>query len=669
MTLRLRALLLLLIFGTLPIATTLAQQTEPKISKPTAPVAPAAGQPLPTVPAAVAHKLETADLEAFFDGILPLQLERGDIAGATVLVMKDGQILLEKGYGYSDLKSKKPIDPANTMFRLASISKLFTWISVMQLAEQGKLNIDADVNQYLDFRIAPAFDKPITLRNLMTHTGGFEEESRDVIVTDPKHSPTLREFVIQNQPRRMYPPGEIPAYSNYGVGLAGYIVQRVSGQPFESYVAEHIFQPLGMTHSSFSQPLPDALKPFVSEGYDSSTLKPPIGFELFHPMPAGGLASTASDMGRFGQALLNGGELDGHRILQPDTLKAMWTRQFAASNQMPAMCMGFYQVWRNQLRFVGHGGDLVAFHSMFLVEPTEKLVLFISYNSAGGERKTRPEWLRGFADRYYPQPPEPALRKATASEMKPYVGTYQTTRRADSTKMKLGDLLDYVHASADSKDGVLKFDGLKDLRGHVFKWGPLENGLWRAEDGQEKLFGIQNGSGKVIRLARDFPGVQLQRVPWYENDRLILPALGASVLILAAVVLASLIRLGRRLFLPSRAPLSEQPGTIWLTAGPRAAAFVWMAVVAWVTAIFVKITISTSMPPTDALDKYFVLCNLLTALAIVCSVCAVIGYARMWQRDGIRWISRVKFTLVVLACVFLTWFAIHWNVIGPAHRF
>src|ERR1039457_405213 len=282
---------------------------------PTAKAPPAAvpvTQPpaMPPVTAAPtpAHPLDQADLNAFFDGILPLQLERSDIAGASVLVMKDGNVLLEKGYGYADLKSKKPVDPKSTIFRLASISKIFTWISVMQLEEQGKLNLDIDVNQYLDFQIRPAFNKPITLRNLMTHTGGFEETVNNIILADPKKAVSLRDQLIQNQPMRIFPPGEIPAYSNYGVGLASYIVQRASGEPFEQYVQDHIFAPLAMTHSSFYQPLQKPLADLPSQGYRSNTTKPPVGFELFSPVGAGGVSSTAADMGRLGQALLNGGE-------------------------------------------------------------------------------------------------------------------------------------------------------------------------------------------------------------------------------------------------------------------------------------------------------------------------------------------------------------------------
>src|SRR3984885_887525 len=418
------------------------------------------------------HALESADLEAFFDGIIPLQLERSDIAGASVLVMQNGQVLLEKGYGYADLKSKKQVDPATTLFRLASISKLCTWVSVMQLVEQGKLNLDTDVNQYLDFQIRPAFSKPITLRNLMTHTGGFEEEDRDIIVTNPSHAVALRDFLIRNQPQRMFAPGTIPAYSNYGVGLAGYIVQRVSGEPFEQYVEQHIFTPLKMLHSTFYQPPPTPLRKLPSEGYPTDTEKPPIGFEIFNPAPAGGVSSTAADMGRFAQALLNGGELDGNRILKPQTLQAMWTPQFRASDQLPPICMGFYETWRNGLRWIGHEGDLVAFHSLFMLEPSKKLMLFISYNSAGGGEKPRPEIIDMFTDRYFPGEAKPSFISLPRKELTAIEGVYQSTRREDSTSVKLLSLLSQRVATVD-KTGALHLSNIKDLRDHPIKWKPV----------------------------------------------------------------------------------------------------------------------------------------------------------------------------------------------------
>lgn len=660
----------------LPVPYSLAQkEIVPKTAPPTV---PSSTKPMSTIPPAANHALTPTDLETFFDGIIPTQLERSDIAGATVLILKDGQVLLKKGYGYSDLEKKKLVDPDTSMFRLASISKLFAWTSVMQLAEQGKLDIDADINKYLDFQIAPAFGKPVTLRNLMTHTGGFEEEVRDILLTDASQAPTLRDFLIANQPRRIFPPGQISAYSNYGVGLAGYIVQRVSGEPYEQYVANHIFTPLGMTHSSFHQPLEAAHVPLVSEGYGSSTDKPVVGFEIFNPAPAGGVSSSAADMGRFAQALLNGGTLDSdsavsrgarpaQRILKPETIKLMWTRQFAASDALPAMCMGFYQTWRNGLHFIGHDGDLIAFHSMFHLEPKENLVIFVSYNSAGSAGKARGEILNFVADRYYPYTSNPEFQKLPLRELKEIEGTYHSTRRSESNKLKLADLASQFTAKVD-KDGVLKVEVSKDLRGHVRKWRPLGKDLWQVDGDQPRIFAIRDERGNIVRVASNFGGSQLERVMWYENSKLISPLVLSSLAILMAVVIATLQRLGRRLFLSRRPPLYEQPGTLWLTSGPRVASFVWVAL-AVTLAIILSIIDNDSVPPAHTFDKYFVFLNIFTFIAILLSLFAVVSGLLIWPRSGLRLITKIKFSLVAVSCIFLVWFSLHWHLLGPAYHY
>src|ERR1700739_1657723 len=643
----------------------LAQSPTVKAPAPTSPFAePQAMKPGTSAPTPT-HSLDQADLTAFFDGILPLQLERSDIAGASVLVMKDGDVLLQKGYGYADVESKKPVDPTSTIFRLASISKLFTWVSVMQLEEQGKLNLDTDVNQYLDFQIRPAFNKPVTLRNLMTHTAGFEETLDDIIITNPKQAVSLRDYVIANQPMRIYPPGVIPAYSNYGVGLASYIVQRTSGEPFEQYVQEHIFGPLGMTHSSFYQPLQKPLVQLPSEGYRSNTTKPPVGFEIFNPVGAGGISSSAADMGRFGQALLNGGDVDGKRILKPETLALMWTPQFRASDQLPPICMGFYLDWRNHLRWIGHEGDLIAFHSLFFVEPTQKIVLFVSYNSAGGGGEPRPEIINFFSDRYFPGAPDVQYLKTPAKDLKGIEGTYEATRRDDTTKSKLSTLFSQRSASVD-KDGVLTINGVKDLRGHPIKFKSIGKDLWQSEGEQQHIFAIRDADNRVVRLAVDFPGVQFQRVPWYENKTWVMIALWSSIGVLVLVVFASLIRNLRRLFQRRRTRPEPQPGTIWLTATPRMAAFIWVLFLGTLLGYF-AVKGDDLMPPTPAWFKWFVVENFVTMLAIVISTLAVIAGIDAWGRS-IRVITKFKFTFVALACAFLSWFAIHWHIIGPTHR-
>jgi len=624
----------------------------------------AADSPAPaSTPVHEAHALVKEDLEAFFDGIIPLQLERSDVAGATVLVMHGSDTLLLKGYGFRDLKKKEPVDPAATIFRLASISKLFTWTAAMQLVEQGKLDLDAGIDRYVDFPVNDG--QHLTLRNLMTHTSGYEETVRNVIVTDPKRYAGLREFLVQNQPHRLFPPGTIPGYSNYSVGLGSYIVQRVSGERFEDYVVAHIFAPLGMTHSTFFQPPPKPLAGLPSEGYPSSTRKSAIGFELFSPAGAGGVSSSAADMGRFGQMLLNGGELDGRRIIKRETLSEMWKPQFRASDQLPPIGLGFYQTWRNQLKWSGHQGDLVAFHSLFFVEPEQKLVLFISYNSAGSSRRTRPELLEAFSDRYFPSELQQTFID-TKGTLKDIEGTYQSTRRADSTILKLFALFGQSHALID-KEGVLHVDTMKDLRGHPYGWKPIGPDLWQQIDDQGKLFGIRGANGKIERIAGAFAAGQIQRVPWYEDRRVAFAALGLSALIGVCVLFNVLLRLARHLILQSSEPVAPAD-RVALTGWCKASMIYWIALLSALAVMF-HLFEDDSLPPTSEWDKYFLMGDMLLVVAVLMSLGVAVSTFRIWRRPAVNPISRIKYTLVAFACLYFSGFAIHWHGITPVHRF
>ncbi len=616
---------------------------------------------------APAHTLDSADVTAFFDGLVPMQLERSDIAGATVLVVQNGQVLLAKGYGYTNWKTKKPVDPTTSIFRLASISKLFTWISIMQLEEQGKVDLDADVNRYLDFKIRPAFDKPITLRNLMTHTPGFEDVWRDNLVSDPEKSPSLRDFLIKNQPKRIYPPGVVAAYSNYGGGLACYIVQRISGEPFEQYVQEHIFTPLGMTHSSFYQPLPSRLELERSEGYHNNTEAPSLGFEFYSPVGAGALSSTAADIGRFGQALLNGGELDGQRILRPDTIAAMWTPQFSTSDRLPALCLGFYQMRYNHLTWVGHEGDLIAFHSLFAVEPTHKLVLFVSYNSAGEKEKVRAEVLSMFTDRYFPAETNRKFINVSSQEAKSIEGYYLETDRPDSTRSAILNPTQNGHHATVNEDGTLSVSGMEDLRGHSIHWKPVDKDLWQQEGGQKHLFVIRDGASRVLRLAYDAPYMQYERMPWYEDSAFVFAAIKICLGVMAMVMLAPIIRLVQRVCFRKRLRPAPQPGTQWLPWNTQLLAWLWSILFSVVIG-FVYLCPDLTLMRSDW-EREFWLVNAATALALVLSLVAVISSPLIWRRTELRRITKLKFSLVALSSLVLSWFAVHYHFIGSVTRY
>src|SRR5205809_3067196 len=219
-------------------------------------------------------ELTKADFETFLDALIPSQLRNRNIAGAVVSVVKDGQVLFQKGYGYADFEAKKPVLPEQTLFRPGSISKLFTATAVMQLVEQGKLDLDRNVNDYLDFTIPKTYPEPVTLRQLLTHTAGFEETLKNLFVAHENEIKPLRTYLLNQIPARIFPPGKVPSYSNYGFTLAGYIAERVSGEEVERYIDNHILKPLRMTNSTFNQPLPPELAAQMSKGYLNAAKQP-----------------------------------------------------------------------------------------------------------------------------------------------------------------------------------------------------------------------------------------------------------------------------------------------------------------------------------------------------------------------------------------------------------
>ena len=500
---------------------------------------PAVAQPVPPATPPQSHALTADDLDAFLAGYMPLALEHSDIAGAVVAVVKDGRVLFEKGYGVSDVDKETPVDPRTTMFRPGSVSKLFTWTAVMQLAQQHKLDLDTDINTYLDFRIPPAFGKPITLRNLMTHTPGFEETDKNLFLTDPKKYVSLETAIKAWVPSRVFPPGEIPAYSNYGAALAGYIVQRVSGEPFELYVARHIFAPLGMTHSTFVQPLPKALEPYMSKGYNTA-FKKPEAFELIPMSPAGGLSASADDMAHFMIAHLNNGAYGGARILEPDTAVKMHGIAYQHTPGIPPMAYGFYHLDENGHDIVAHGGDTLWFHSDLILILDQRVGMFVSQNSPGNPPfGIRGELFKEFMNRYFPPAPlakEPTLKTAKADGAA-IAGDYIVSRNSFDDILSIGTLFGQAKASVND-DGTVSLDLLKDLAGTPHKFREVRPFVWREMHGSHLLL-AKRADGHVTELVSDdVPQIlALLRAPWWQSQALNLPLFAGMLAMLALTVI------------------------------------------------------------------------------------------------------------------------------------
>jgi len=483
--------------------------------------------------------LTKQDFETFLDALIPSQLQTRNIAGAVVSVVKDGQVLFQKGYGYADFEAKKPVLPDQTMFRPGSISKLFTATAVMQLVEQGKLNLDHDVNEYLDFEIPKTYPEPITLRRLLTHTSGFEETLKNLFVAHESDMKPLRTYLVNQMPARIFPPGKIPSYSNYGFTLAGYIVERVSGEKFERYIVNRILKPLKMNNSTFDQALPPQLALQMSKGYLNATKKP-RDFEFVEAAPAGALSTTAADMTRFMLAFLQDGTVDGVSILKPETVRLMETRQLDLNPMICGLGVTFMEYRMNPVRVIGHGGDTIYFHSDMVLIPDAHVGYFLSYNSLGKNvGGGRGEVQRAFVNRYFPiqgeQKVDVDLNTAKA-DGRAVSGVYDGTRRSDTTFLRLVALMDQFGVKSD-KDGILTVEENKNQNGELKKWKEIAPLVYNEVDGSERIAFRRDASGKVTEML-PFPAIyEGQRVPWFNDKRLVQPVISGSLLLAALTVL------------------------------------------------------------------------------------------------------------------------------------
>src|SRR6202789_1611532 len=503
--------------------------------------APQATAPPATAPAGAtaAVPLTADDLNAWLDGYMPYALHTGDIAGAVVAVVKDGQIVTARGFGYSDVAKRTPVDPKLTLFRPGSVSKLFTWTAVMQQVEQGKIDLDADVNQYLDFKIPARDGKPVTMRELMQHVAGFEEQAKGIMSEDPK-SPGFEALLKQWVPERVFAPGSTPAYSNYGASLAGYIVQRVSGEAFDDYIEKHLFAPLDMQHSSFRQPLPEALVPLMSKGYVLGSGEP-HPFEIVGASPAGALSSSGEDMAHFMIAQLQNGEYHGNRILSAETAEKMHNSPLTILPPLNRMELGFFETNINGREVIGHLGDTNYFHTSLHFFLKEGVGFYVSFNSPGKDGAAgslRTALFDDFADRYFPVSEAAAQvdAKTAAAHAAMLVGHWVNSRGSQSNFLAAVGFIGQTKVSLGPKgELVVPFNGLNQKPLHWVEVAPF---LWRDRDGHERLAAkVENG--KVVRLSIDLlsPFMVFERAPWYQDGAWLLPLLYASLGALALTAL------------------------------------------------------------------------------------------------------------------------------------
>ncbi|WP_253188646.1 serine hydrolase domain-containing protein [Actinomyces naeslundii] len=610
----------------------------------------------PREPPSGEHQLTAEDVNAWLDGKLPDALKNGDIPGAVVTVVKDGQVVTARGYGWADTGASggQPVavDPQKSLFRVASVSKIPTSIAAMQLVEQGKVDLDADISAYLDFEIERRFDEPLTLRHLLTHSAGFEEHGSLTPTTD------LEAYVKNDPPTQAFAPGTTPGYSNYGMALAGYIVQRVSGQPFETYVREHVLEPAGMTTSTYEQPLPKDMADLLGPGYTSTGEEVP--FELMGDFPAGSLTVSAPDFAAFMNAQLS----RSPKLLREETWEQMWSPGLGEDklgNRAKAgeMGLGYFDLSRHGRRIVGHGGDIQGWHSQFELYPEEKTGIFISYNGDGNgsdsSNNLREDLAQGFADRYFPGDAVKASgSKDSAERARQVAGSYVPSRTFWTTFLSAW-MPAYSSVSIEhTGDGKLKVDKTQYVE--------VEPWVWRQVDGRGAI-AAQVKDGKVVSLSQE-PAFTL--LPTTLLQQALVPVFGVCLVLLLVVTVAWPIGALRRRRALKRGQEVGAP-VPWLTRVARGGGVLALAAqLTWISLLVVIMTNSSTI--TDGSFTWLIpvarCAQVLQALGVVAVIPAAVDLVMSLRRRA-GWRRITMSSVLLTALVALAWWAWAGNALVP----
>lgn len=614
------------------------------------------------VNAAAANLNDPDVVAAFVDGVVQPMMVNNNSPAGTVAIIKDGQLVFAKGYGFQNKEKNIPVDAATTLFRPGSISKLFTWLAVMQLVEQGKLDLDTDVNTYLNnFKIVETFDDAVTLRSIMTHTAGFEDGALGyLIIDDPDKVMPLAEAMKIYQPLRVNPPGTQTSYSNYATALAGLIISNVSGLSFNDYIKQNILDPLGMNDSSFEEPLPKRLADNMAVSYsleNGKYVEKP--FEIIANFgPAGSMSATATDMMKFAQAIINGGELNGQRILKTSTLKEMLTRNFSHDERMMGMALGFYETDHNGVRIVGHGGDTSWFHSDLSIDLEDNLAFFVSFAGPGGGT-VRSTFVDAFYNEFFPReeaaPVPPAEFKERAGQ---YAGDYGFWRNNFSS-------IERAMRGVSSLKIIPTEDNTLTLvfAGKAKQYAEVEKNLFRQMDSgisilpglSPRLIAFQeNDNGDITGFVMDgLPFMSLRKLPAYET-----PGFNFSLLGLAFFIL--LMVLFRRFFQRSGIKAMPTADQSAIQAEVYAAAANWLVLITG--AIVIAIVADEMFSHIPVLFKLWLIMPVIATLAGLYLLYKTVVVWRQGLLAG-TW-ARIRFSVVALSALFTCWFYYFWNILG-----
>lgn len=612
--------------------------------------------PLPEHPPAQvlplgAHALSAEDAGAWLDTKASAALKQPGVDGAAVVVVKDGQILVSRGYGLADRAKGLQVDPARTLFPLGAISQAVTATAVMQEVAHGRLDLDTDINRYLDFHVPPFAGRPLTLRDLLTDASGFDAVQRGRVSSDTAGTHSANPFarwIKQALPPRVRSAGDVPAASDYAVALAGYIVQRVSGQPFAAYVKQHVFDVLGMDHASFEPLLPGSLASLAA-------MRDGRAFSVLDAGTAQGLVASAVDMAHFMSAQLQNGHDGREQILDFDTAKAMHTYARGFAPGLPKAGLGFVHVDRRGQRLLEQRGERPGFHSAMLLLPQENvgIIVAVAGRSEGGLVTMATE---GFTRRYFP--PLPQQKLPTLDTARTHggllVGRYLSSQRPVDSWRSLGNLWRQWPISMAS-DGTLMTPMFPDASGRARRWREVQPFVWGDVDGSGRLGArLEQGAVRWVSADAVMPGEAFVPVPPQNRSLWNLVLIAAVLLMFALGAVLWLLPGVRRA--DGRLSVSARRWAI----GSRLTAFGFLLVAGgWWLAL--------ANVANGGLEPWLRLLQALAVLAMV-GVVSVLGNAgSAWRERGHGW-RKTHATLLLLATAGALWFVFGYHLLSLGLR-
>ncbi|MGC9394217.1 MAG: serine hydrolase domain-containing protein [Anaerolineae bacterium] len=580
---------------------------------------------------------DPAEMEAFLDAFISTQLTEYQIPGAAVAVVVDGELFFAKGYGVTDSRSQTPVQADRTLFHAGSVTKLLTWTAVMQLVEQERLDLHADVNTYLtDFQIPATYPEPITLHHLLTHTPGFEDQLSNLFRFGPNDGLPLAEYVVRKLPARVYPPGEIIGYSNYSAALAGYIIEQVTGISYEQYIEENILAPLEMHRSTIRQPVPATWMPDLALGHYPGLTGPLPLHEYFPSAPVVGLTATVTDIAKLMIAHLQEGRYGETHILQAATAQEMHQQQFTHDPRLPGVTYGLAEWARNGQHLLWHGSSTGFFEGMIFLLPEHNIGAFVVYNRKTPFETGR-EFRQAFLDHYYPVEPKAQTRTGDPALAQEFAGAYRESRWSYSRADKFIYMFTRYYTMKATTNGQLHLDGVA--------YAATEPGVFQAVDGEGILIFHREDSRYGFY---DYdPHKVFIKLAWYETRPFHLSILiGCVLLFVSALIAGSLDRI------PEHAP--------WIIVEARSI-FQWVSafnLLYPVGMLVIGVTVLIDALPDLSFLAHLFIAGLISGLIVMLLLAGVAWRGRYWST-----VRRMHYTLVALAgCVFAGWLN-YWNLL------